>query len=105
LSINHFSSIIILLIAHKYSLKNITNSSGFIFSEIVVNPSISEKNIEIIFLSQSRLIFHSQYSISFAISLETYCHNALFNLVLFLSSKKDFKIFETVKVIIREKIN
>jgi hypothetical protein len=97
LLINHFSSIIILDISVKNSLKNFTNSSGENFSEILVNHSISEKKIAISFFSQSKLIFHSHDNISRAISTETYSESALFNFVLCLFSIKYLTIFDNVR--------
>jgi hypothetical protein len=52
----------------KYSLKNHTRISGVNFSEIVVNPSISEKNIAMRLFSPSRFTLPSHDKISFAIS-------------------------------------
>jgi hypothetical protein len=60
----------------------------------MVNHSISEKNIEIIFFSQSSLIFHSQDNISSAISLDTYSERAEFNLFLSLFSRIYFAMFD-----------
>jgi hypothetical protein len=94
LFINHFSSNIISDISLKYSLKNPTNSSGENFSDIVVNHSMSEKNIEISFHSQFKFTFQSQDNISFATSSETYSERALLSLVLFLFSIKYLTIFE-----------
>jgi hypothetical protein len=97
LLIKPLSSRIILDIDERYSLKNLTKSSGVNFSEIVVNHSISEKNIAIFFCSPSRFIFHDQESISDAISFDTYSHNALFNLFLCLFSIIYLKIFDNAK--------
>jgi len=104
LSINHLSSIIILLIAQRYSLRNITSSSGFIFSEILVNHSISEKKIDILFLSHSNFIFHESFNISLAISLEIYSQRALSIFFLSLFSVKYLEIFENVTDKINAKI-
>ncbi|MDP2396437.1 MAG: hypothetical protein Q8S84_06450 [bacterium] len=82
----HLSDIIILDISPKYSLRNNTNSSGDNFSDILVNHSISEKNIAISFFSQFKLISHAHDNISFATSSETYSDRALFNFVLCLFS-------------------
>ncbi|MEA3387263.1 MAG: hypothetical protein U9Q66_02540, partial [Patescibacteria group bacterium] len=81
----------------KYSLKNHTSSSGDSFSDIVVNHAISEKKIEIFFLSQLRFTFHSQFNISSAISFETYSDNAFDNFTLFLSSITYLIIKEPIK--------
>jgi hypothetical protein len=88
---------IIVDILERYSLKNLINTSGVNFSEIVVKPSISEKNIVILFSSPSRFIFQAPESISAAISLETYSHNALFNLFLCLFSIIYLNIFDRAK--------
>jgi hypothetical protein len=89
----------------RYCLKNFTNISGVNFSEIVVNHSISEKNIVIFLLSPSKLIFHDQERISAAISLETYSHNALLSLFLCLFSIKYFTIFAQASEIINQTIS
>jgi hypothetical protein len=86
----------ILDIAHKYSLRNSTNFSAFIFSEIVVNQAISEKKIDIFLFSQSS--FKSQLSVKilFAISLEIYSLKAFTNIFLFLFSIKNLTKLEKV---------
>jgi hypothetical protein len=81
-------------ICHKYTFKKETKSSGVIFSLIVVNQAISEKNIVIFFLSQSSFTAHVEFKISRAISLETYSDKALLKSLLFLSSFKYFNILE-----------
>jgi hypothetical protein len=50
--------------------------TGVNFSDIVVNHSISEKNIVILFSSPSKLTFPAPDNISAAISFDTYSHKA-----------------------------
>ncbi|MBT6778457.1 hypothetical protein HOA93_01385 [bacterium] len=97
LFINHFSSIIMLDISLRYSLRKDTNNSGENCSDILVNHSMSEKNIQISLFSQSKLTLQSPDNISCATSSDTYSESALFNLVLCLFSIKYLATFETVK--------
>jgi hypothetical protein len=97
LFINHFSSKIRFDISQRNSLKNATNSSTFIFSDMLVNHSISEKYIVTLFISQSRFIVQLLETISSAMALETYSDKALLSLILSLFSSKYFMIFEIDK--------
>jgi hypothetical protein len=92
-------------ISDRYCLRNETSTSGVNFSEIVVNHSISEKNIAIFFVSPSRFTFHEPDKISAAISLETYSHKALLSLFLCLFSIKYLIILAQAREIINHKIN
>jgi hypothetical protein len=67
---------IILDILERYSLRKLTNITGVNFSDIVVNHSISEKNIVILFSSPSKFTLPAPDNISAAISFDTYSHNA-----------------------------
>jgi hypothetical protein len=92
-------------ISQRNSLKNLTNSSTSIFSDILVNHSISEKYIATLFLSQSKFIVQELESISSAIALDTYSDNALLSLDLSLFSTRYLITFEIDKDKISAKNN
>jgi len=105
LFINHFSSIIISDILLRYSLRNQTKSSGENCSDILVNHSISEKNMATFLFSQSKFTLPSPDNISLATSEDTYSERALFNLVLFLLSIKYLNKFDIDNEKITDNIN
>jgi hypothetical protein len=72
---------------------------------MVVNHSISEKNIAILLFSPSKLTFPAQDKISVAISFETYSHKALLNFCLCLFSIIYFIILEETNERNNAKIN
>ncbi|MDR2411056.1 MAG: hypothetical protein LBD88_00090 [Candidatus Peribacteria bacterium] len=102
---NHFSSKIIFDISDRNSLKKATNFSACIFSETLVNHSISEKYIATLFISQSKFIVHLLEIISSAIAFETYSDRALSSLFLSLFSIRYFTMFEIVNDNTKARIN
>jgi hypothetical protein len=102
---NPLLSIMISDISRIYSLRNARSHSGEYASEIVVKPSISEKNMLIRFFSPSSFIFHSPERISWAISFETYSQRALLSFHFSLFSTRYLTRFEEVSDIMSAKIS